>query len=166
MEWLIIVILVFYLLLKLLSQKNKGSPKARKRRQPFKKLYDLDKIQLIEEFERKMIRGMLKERKEIFVTAFCNDTHVLKVTASIGSKYSCRPSDNCYNWGEKAIKLGASQIRQYHNHPPGFGCSFPSKEDIENHKFFSSLVLPYGIKFHSFLVYPSILGKTKIKDYY
>ena len=165
MEWIIIFTIILYLLSKLSYQKEKIAPKVRKRRPPFKKLYDLDRVQPIEEFEKKMVKGMLKEGKEIFVTAFCNDTHVLKVTASIGSKYRCRPSDNCHNWGEKAIKLGSTQIRQYHNHPPVFGRSFISKADKESHKFFSSLVRPYGIKFRSFLVYPSRLGGAKIREF-
>jgi len=165
MEWIIIFIVVLYLLSKLFTKKKKIAPKVRKRRSPFKKLYDLDRVQSIKEFEKKMVKGMSKEGKEIFVTAFCNDTHVLKVTASIGSKYRCKPSDNCQNWSEKAIKLGATQIRQYHNHLPGFGRSSISKADKESHKIFKSLVQPYGIKFRSFLVYPSRLGGAKIRKY-
>ena len=68
--------------------------KIRKRKPPFKTLYKLNQIQLIGTFERKMVHGMFNEGREVFVTAFVNDTNVLRVTATIGSKYSCRASDD------------------------------------------------------------------------
>lgn len=160
MEWFVIIFGILYLLSKYFKR-----PKKKRRRPPFKKNYDLDRYQSIEEFEKKMKQGMLKEGKEIFVTAFCNDTHVLNVTATIGSKNTCRPSDNYYNWGAKSKKIGATQIRQYHNHPPLLGRSFISPADKKSNEVFKELLRPYGIEFRSFLVYPSRLGGMRMKEY-
>lgn len=156
-------ILVIYLFLKLFSGRNK---KTRNRRPPFKKLYDLDKHQPITEFERKMVRGMFAENREIFVTAFVTETHVLRVTATIGSKYSCRASDNINLWGVKAQKIGASKIKQYHNHPDVFGRSFPSNTDKKGHRNLKPFIERHDIEFQSLLVYKSWFGKAVIKEYH
>lgn len=160
---IIIFIIIAYFLIKLLFGNKR---KIKKRRPAFKKLYELDQIQSITEFEQKMIRGMFAENREIFVTAFVNNTHVLRVTATIGSKYKCRSSDNIYLWGEKATKIGAARIRQYHNHPDVFGRSFTSRIDKDGHRELKQCVEQWGIEFHSFLVYKSWFGGAKIKKYY
>ncbi len=167
MEIIAFIIAFIYFICELFDQNRRPQKKKEKRprRPAFKKLYDLNRVQPIEEFERKMIEGMLKEDKEVFVTAFCDSYRVLKVTASRGSKFSCRPSDNYYKWADIARKVGATEIRQYHSHPPVFGRSFISRQDRESHKFFASLLKPSGIKFRSFVVYPSRLGGAKIKEF-
>lgn len=130
MEW-IFVLIVVYLLYRVLAQHR---PKEKKRRYAFKKLYDLDRVQPIDEFERKMIDGMHREGREVFVTAFVRDGYVLRVTATIGSKFACHPSDDVTLWGQKARDLGATRIRQYHNHPDIFGRSWPSRQDKLTHR--------------------------------
>ena len=52
--------------------------KIRKRKPPFKTLYGLNQIQPIGTFERNMVHGMFNEGREVFVTAFVNDTHVFE----------------------------------------------------------------------------------------
>lgn len=143
-----------------------GRRRRRKaRRLPFKKHYDLDRYQSISEFERRMIQGMIREHKEVFVTAFCSRKEVITATATIGSRFRCRPSDNALEWGAKACRLHATEIRQYHNHPAGRGASRVSPMDKESHRHFKELVEPYGIRFRSFLVYPrSIIGGYTIKE--
>ena len=160
---LLIIILLLYFFVKLYSR-DKAS-KEKRRSPPFKKGYGLDHKQTIDDFEEKMANAMLKKRKEVFVTAFCNNDHVLTVTATIGSRGSCRPSDNVYNWGEKAKRLGTTEIRQYHNHPPVFKRSFISKRDKESNVFFRQILKRYDVKFRSFLVFPNRLGGYKIKEY-
>lgn len=155
-------ILVIYLFFKYLFRKNR----KKSRRPPFKKLYDLDTHQPIVDFERKMVRGMFAENREIYVTAFVTETHVLRVTATIGSKYSCRASDNINLWGVKAQKIGASKIRHYHNHPNIFGRSFPSNMDKRSHRNLKTFIDLHDIEFQSLLVYKSWFGKAVIKEYH
>ena len=158
----IAVLIIVYCLVKLLMTRKR---KPRPRRPPFKKLHKLNQIQPIVEFEEKMIKGMFAENKEVFVTAFVNDTHVLKVTATIGSKYTCRPSDNVYSWGEKACKIGATKIRQYHNHPNVFGRSSPSTKDRKTHRALKPFIEQWGIEFQSLLVYKSWFRGVRVKEY-
>jgi DNA repair protein RadC len=158
----IILIVAAYFLYRLFSG---GKRTAKKRRPPFKKLYVLDHVQPINEFEEKMIKGMLSEKREIFVTAFVNNTHVLRVTATIGSKYRCNGSDNINLWGEKAVKIGATRIRQYHNHPDVFGRSFPSGTDKNTHRQLKPFIEQWGVKYQSLLIYRSWLGGVRIREY-
>lgn len=139
--------------------------KTRKRRPPFKTQYKLNQVQPIGTFERRMVRGMFIEGREVFVTAFVNDTHVLRVTATIGSKYSCRPSDDVTLWGEKACEIGATKIRQYHNHPSVYGRARPSQTDRRTHASLKSCVTPWGVEFQSILVYKSRLGTVEMKEF-
>ena len=157
----IIILVIFYYLSKLFTPvKMKKKP-----RRPFKTRYDLDRKQLITDFEQKMVQGMSSEGREVFITAFCRGRHVLTITATIGSKNQCKPSDNIYNWGEKSKKIGANEIRQYHNHPPVFGRSFLSNTDKNSNQNFKKILKPYDVNFRSFLVYPGRLGGHSIREY-
>ncbi len=142
------------------------SPTRRRRRRPaFKSIYELDQRQPIREFEKKMARGMLREGREVFVTAFCNDAQVLGVTATIGTKYRCAPSDDVFGWGDKCLLLGATQIRQYHNHHSaqnGFGFS---RQDRRSHLSLKKVLEPYGLRFESHLVCPGLLWGYRIKRF-
>ncbi|MEA3360320.1 MAG: hypothetical protein U9R17_13075 [Thermodesulfobacteriota bacterium] len=159
----IIILVIFYYLFKIFTPVNR---KQKSRRRPFKIRYDLDRKQLIiNYFEQKMVQGMLSENREVFVTAFCRGKHVLMVTATMGSKNQCRPSDNIYNWGEKSTKIGANEIRQYHNHPTVFGRSFLSRTDKKSNRYFNNILKPYDVNFRSFLVYPGRLGGHSIREY-
>ena len=162
MELVVFIIIVLTIVF-LLSGRNK---RETRRKPPFKKRYELDQVQPVIEFENKMVNGMFSESREVFVAAFANDTHVLKVTATIGSKYSCSASDDVNSWGAKAVKIGATRIRQYHNHPHEFGRSFPSRADKRGHRALKPVVEQWGVKYQSFLVYKSWLGRAKIKEYH
>ena len=162
MELVFLIFLVYFLLKIGSKNKPRGSTQ---RRLPFKKRYDLDRRQPINIFEEKMAKAMLSEGKEVFVTAFCKANKVLTVTATVGSKNQCRPSDNFHNWGNKAYRLGATQIRQYHNHPAVLGRSFISAKDRESNAFFCTLLEGDRIEFVSFLVFPSRLGGYQIQRY-
>ncbi len=151
-----------------LAQENttSGKRKWREQRRPFKQRYDLNRRQSIHHFEGKMARGMLEEDREVFVTAFCKDGHVLGVTASIGSKFRCRPSDDVNKWGQKARRLGADEIRQYHNHPRVEGRHRLSREDRAFHSALKASIEGEGVRFRTFLVYPVwLLDSPVIKEY-
>jgi hypothetical protein len=141
------------------------SKQKKKRRPPFKDLYDLNRRQPVNVFEQKMIKGMFSEGKEVFVTAFCRGDEVLRVTANIGSKYRCRPADDYTNWGWKAQEMGGTEIRQYHNHL-GKGEAKFSKTDKRNYPIFREHVEPFGIKIRFFLVYPRrLIGGYTIREF-
>jgi len=162
MELLILILLLYFILKVVLPDKTL---KKKQRKPPFKKRYDLDRRQPIDIFEGKMANAMLAEGKEVFVTAFCNNDEVLTVTATVGSRGSCCPSDNVHNWGEKANRIGATEIRQYHNHPPVFGRSFISSKDKKSNMFFHELLQQYNIRLRSFLVFSSRFGGYRIQEY-
>jgi hypothetical protein len=139
--------------------------KKAKRRPPFKERYDLNRRQPIKEFEQKMVQGMKTEQKEIFVTAFCKNGEVLQVTASIGSKYRCSPADDYTNWGYKAQRIGATEIRQYHNHVLKGATGF-SKQDKKTYPIYREHVKTFGVKIRFFLVYPRrLIGGYGIKEF-
>ena len=162
MEIFIVILIIYFIIKSIPPDKQKI---RRQRKAPFKKRNDLDQRQLIVDFEQKLADSMLREGKEVFVTAFCKDNEVLTVTATVGSKNQCRPSDNYSNWGNKAHRLRATQIRQYHNHPAVFGRSFISTKDRESSAFFRTLLEDDRIEFISLLVFPSRLGGYQIQRY-
>ena len=137
----------------------------RARRAPFKQRYGLTQRQPIDAFEAKMFQGMCAENREIFVTAFCNNSEVLRVTATMGSKRSCRNSDDISLWAYHADRVGATRIRQYHNHPNELGRSFTSSADRQSHRSAVDCMEGTGIRFESLLVYQSWLGGCVIKPY-
>lgn len=140
--------------------------KSNGKKKPFKYRYKLTERQSIMDFEKKMVKGMFKERKEVFVTSFCCDDVSLAATATIGTKYRCSNSDNIYNWPNKCRKLGADEIRIYHNHPNIFLRSFASDTDMETANSLSNFLKTYNIKFKSFLVYQKRLGGYSIRKIY
>jgi len=71
---IIIFLIVAYFVYILFSGKKQ---KTKKRRPAFKKLYEQDQRQPIIEFEKKMIKGMFSENREVFVTAFVDDAYVV-----------------------------------------------------------------------------------------
>jgi DNA repair protein RadC len=162
---IIIVFIIILLFIGFLLAAIEGQ-KPKIRRPAFKKLYELDQVQPIIEFEDKMIKGMFAENREVFVTAFVNDTHVLRVTATMGSKYHCRNSDNISLWGDKAHKIGATKIMQYHNHPDVFGRSFPSNTDKNSHRVVKPFLSKWNIEYQSLLIYKSWFGRAVIKEYH
>jgi hypothetical protein len=143
-----------------------GDQEKPKRRPPFKERYDLNRRQPIKQFEQKMLQGMQAEQKEIFVTAFCNnDEEVLQVTASVGSRKRCSPADDYTNWGIKAKRIEATEIRQYHNHVVKGDSGF-SKQDKKTYPIYREHVKPFGVSIRFFLVYPRrLIGGYGIKEF-
>jgi hypothetical protein len=138
----------------------------RKRRLSFKKRHGLDQRQPLAGFEQRLAMAMFTEGREVFVTAFCTEVEVLSVTATVGTARQCRPSDRVENWGQKARRLGASQIRQYHNHPNVWGRSIPSSRDYSTNKYLRGCVEPYGIRLHTLLIYKPWFGTYMVKEYH
>ncbi len=131
---------------------------ATKRQAAFKVRYGLNVRQPIAEFEAKMLDGMRRERNEVWVAAFCNESEVLRVTANVGSRRKSHATDNLANWPTVAQQVGASRIRHYHSHPPALGCSLFSPMDEEMYSNLRSFLERHGLQFNAFLVYPGFLG--------
>jgi DNA repair protein RadC len=154
------------LLVLLISLAMRPTTRVRRKRLPaFKRRYDLDRRQPLDGFEQKLAMAMFSVQREVWVTVFCNESEVLAVTATIGSKYRCRPSDKIHNWGPRARRLGATQIRQYHNHPDIWGRSTPSTQDWNSNRYMRRCVEPYGIRMHTLLIYKPWFGGFKVQEY-
>src|SRR4051812_24780372 len=159
------ILLCVLLLLIVIAFRHAPRPRRGRRRPAFKKRHGLDRRQPLAGFDRKLATAMFDEGKEVFVTAFCTDDEVVAVTATVGTARRCRPSDRVENWGMKASRLGATQIRQYHNHPDVLGRSIPSGADRRSHQYLRACVEPYGVRFHSLLIYKPWLGSYTVKEY-
>jgi DNA repair protein RadC len=131
----------------------------------FKKYYGLTSPQPLSDFEFLMATGMFCEKKEIFVTAFCKQGIVRRVTASIGSHTRCSSSDNPNMWPSHALELGCDEIRQYHNHPNCNGRKHTSNNDIRTHKLFVNLMKNTDISARSFLIYANYYKGWEIKEF-
>ncbi|MGC2422774.1 MAG: JAB domain-containing protein [Nitrospirota bacterium] len=119
----------------------------------------------IDEFEKILAIGMWHEKKEVFVTALCNNGNVLKVTATIGSAFSCRPSDNANAWFKNATALNCDEIRQYHNHPINNNSTSPSMPDIRTSKLLKKYFKETNLPFRSFIIYWNKILEYKILEY-
>lgn len=133
-------------------------------RSQFKKHYDLSGRNL-EEFERLLAIGMRHEHREVWVAAFCRSQHVVRVTASIGSAYRCRPSDDLARWPDHAEELGCTSIRQYHNHPGSCRSTSASPQDRQTSRAIEKLVNDAGIEFRSYIVFWNEIGEYRIIEY-
>ena len=136
-----------------------------KRRPAFKVRHGLNARQPISVFEEKMLAGMSRERNEVWVTAFCSESEVLRVTANVGSRYKSRATDDVSNWPNEARRGSATQIRQYHSHPPCFGRSQPSRTDLDSHRTLKRFVEQYDLGYGSYIAYPGLFGGMKVKRY-
>jgi hypothetical protein len=63
----------------------------------FKKAYGLNG-RSVKDLEEALAVGMLRERREVFLTAFMRQGRAVRVTASIGSPFRCRASDDPMRW--------------------------------------------------------------------
>ncbi len=129
----------------------------------FKKAYELQG-RSVREFEEALAIGMYREKREVFVTAFMRSGIVVRVTASIGSPYRCRPSDNPVKWKDYMIKLNCDEIRQYHNHPVHNGATRPSPADCRTTSVLKSLMGPEK-KLRSFIICWNDIREWKIFGY-
>jgi hypothetical protein len=141
-----------------------GKYQGREKGQQFKKAYELSG-RSVEQFEEAVSVGMLKEKNEVFVTAFMRNGTVVRVTAAVGNPGSCSPADNPLKWKEHIEKLKCEGIRQYHNHPTLSGKTRPSPDDCRSHKAFIGYLESYGDKFRSFIVFWNNIGEWKIMEY-
>jgi DNA repair protein RadC len=157
-------LIVFIIILCVFQSSEASHPRGERKGIPFKTYFKLTERQSIEEFESRMTNGMFTENKEVFVTAFANEKKVLRVTASIGSKYKCGASDTPSNWLTIARKINANYIYQYHNHPDGLFNGSPSKQDRVTHVYLSSMFDGTEVAFHSYLVYRNMWNSVKIVE--
>lgn len=160
---LILVLGAALLVWALLRSRRSGRKKPR--RAPFKSRHGLTQRQPLEEFEARMVTGMFQEGREVFVTAWCTHTEVLRCTASVGSHSSCRPADDIRRWAHHAHRVGAHRIRQYHNHPDVLLRSFPSRQDRRSHEALKELLDGSGIELESWLVWRSWLGAPRLRRF-
>ncbi len=147
----------------LLRARTRGRKKTR--RAPFKSRHGLTQRQPLEEFEARMAAGMFQEGREVYVTAWCTDTEVVRCTASVGNLTSCRPADDVRRWAHHARRVGADRIRQYHNHPDVLLRSFPSRQDRRSHAHLTELLEGTGVALESWLVWRSWLGHARFKQF-
>lgn len=130
----------------------------------FKKHYDLTG-KTLQEFERFLAIGMRHERREVWVAAFCRGELVLRVTATIGSAYRCRPSDDLSRWPSHAEKLHCTSIRLYHNHPGSCRSTNPSPQDRRTAQVIENFLTVSGLDFHSYIVFWNEIGEYRITKY-
>jgi len=130
----------------------------------FKKHYDLN-AKGIRELEHLLAMGMRNERREVWVAAFCRGQEVARVTATMGSRRRCRPSDDVSRWPARARELACSEIRQYHNHPGSYRRTSPSEQDRVSSRALEKLVDGSGIRLRSYLVFWNEIGEYRILEY-
>lgn len=133
-------------------------------RSQFKKHYDLSGRN-IEEFEQLLAIGMRHERREVWVAAFCQSQHVVRVTATIGSAYRCSPSDDIARWPARVKELQCTSVRQYHNHPGTSRSTSPSPQDRLTSRGIEKLLAGRGVEYHSYIVFWNEIGEYRILEY-
>ena len=117
----------------------------------FKAAYDLTG-KTVKELEESLSVGMFRERREVFVTAFMRAGIAVRVTASIGSPYRCKPADDPARWAQHIERLQCDEIRQYHNHPEHNGKTRPSLMDFRTSRSLKSLLGSHSTKLHSLII--------------
>ena len=127
--------------------------KYRKRRkgERFKTAYQLVG-RTVPELEEALAVGMFHERREVFVTAFMRAGVAARVTASIGSPFSCRAADDPRRWPEHCGRLRCDEVRQYHNHPDHHGKTRPSAKDFLATQSLRKALVPHGEKLRTFII--------------
>ena len=131
----------------------------------FKTYYKINEKLPVESFEDQMASGMFAEAREIYVTAFCREGSVVRVTATMGTTHRCQNSDDILGWREHAIRLACDEIRQYHNHPNCFGRKSPSHTDRLSHSELVRLTKGTLMPIRSFLVYANYFRGWEIVEY-
>jgi hypothetical protein len=141
------------------------SVKRRQKYQQFKTAYSL-KGNNIKEFEHILAIAMHYEIKEVWVTAFCKNNIVLKVTATIGSARRCGPSDDIRNWRSHIRKLGCDEIRNYHNHPINNNKTGPSTPDLRTNLSMRDSLPETNVPLRTFIVFWNNIYEYRILEYY
>jgi hypothetical protein len=150
--------------LQIKSSKFYSSIPRRPRGRHFKSHYELANT-TIDDFENRLAVGMWHEQREVWVTAFCNNGRVLRVTATIGSEFTCRPSDNLSSWIMNARRLGCTELRQYHNHLVNNNATRPSPIDLMSSKALEKEMEIFNISFKSYIIYWNKILEYKILEY-
>lgn len=143
-------------LIKSIDKRSKG--------QQFKKAYDFTG-KSVAEFEYTLSFAMHHEVKEVWVTAFCKSNIVLKVTATIGSARSCKPSDSVSSWIDNIRRLRCDEIRQYHNHPVNNNQTDPSTADISSNISMRKQLSIYNNMLRTFIVFWNDIYEYRILEY-
>ena len=138
--------------------------RVRARGESFKKAYGLAGRD-IRSLEEALAVGMHRERREVFVTAFMRSGVVVRVTASIGSSYRCRPADDPAKWRDHIDRLRCDEVRQYHNHPVYEGSTTPSAGDIRTSRQFEKLLGAHASKLRSFIICWNRVGEWRVIEY-
>jgi hypothetical protein len=138
--------------------------RVRKKREHFKKAYDLNGRH-VSEMEEALSVGMYRERREVFVTAFMRSGFAVRVTASIGSPFRCSAADNPARWREHADRLGCDEIRQYHNHPVYNGKTHPSVMDVKTFGSLKALLGSRSSKLRSLIICWNGIREWKIFEH-
>lgn len=138
--------------------------RMRRKGESFKKAYGLAGRD-VTSLEEALAVGMYRERREVFVTAFMRSGVVVRVTASIGSLYRCRPADDPAKWRDHIVRLGCDEIRQYHNHPVHSGDTAPSAGDVRSSQQLGKLLGPHAPVLRSFIICWNQPGEWRIIEY-
>lgn len=141
------------------------SIEKRGKNQQFKRAYDFTGKK-INEFEHVLAIAMHHEIKEVWVTVFCKNNTVLKVTATIGSARQCRPSEDVRNWRGHVLKLGCDEIRNYHNHPGNNNYTAPSPNDLLSNLSLRNCLLEMKDSLRTFIVFWNDISEYRILEYY
>lgn len=143
-------------LIKSIDKRSKGHQ--------FKKAYDFTG-KLVNDFEHTLSVAMHHEVKEVWVTAFCKSNIVIKVTATIGSARSCKPSDSISSWIDNIRRLNCDEIRQYHNHPVNNNKTVPSTADLSSNISMRKQLSIYKDILRTFIVFWNEIYEYRILEY-
>lgn len=138
--------------------------RKRRKGEQFKIAYGLAGLS-IGEFEEAIAVGMLRERKEVFVTAFVREGIALRVTAAIGSAFRCSNADNPARWRAHSVRLKCDQVRQYHNHPHHGGKTRPSSSDCRSSEVLADMLGSHAGEFRSFVLCWNAIREWKVFEY-
>jgi hypothetical protein len=105
---------------------------------------------------------MWYEKREIYVTARCRENEVLKITAAIGNRTSCKPTDNIDSRLVHAKRLLCDTARLYHNHPNTPSPSPPDKKHLFYHKEYFSR---NGILYKGYIVFWNLIFEYRILEF-
>jgi len=130
----------------------------------FKTHYELTGKRVVE-FEKTLVVGMRQERKEVWVAAFCKGNAVVRVTATIGSAFRCRPSDDVRQWSRIARNLGCTEIRQYHNHPGHYRRTKASSIDIQTSRTIQEFLPHSNICCRFYIVFWNEISEHRIVEF-
>jgi len=138
--------------------------RSREKGEQFKKAYSLAGREL-PHLEEALGVGMLRENREVFVTAFMRRNKAVRVTATIGSPFQCSPSDNPRKWSAHIKVLACDSIRIYHNHPERSGATRPSPLDIQSAGTLRRILGPHAEMLNCLVICWNQFGEWKVFAY-